>query len=109
MGCNATSLLADAGQHKTQMHSLYVHATTSLSKCDAKNSHGKLSAQEAAWAVLLMSLSRRVIKPVKCMMDSTVKASNANSGWMVQPIPAGLLLHVVAHRMLGYGGDCMNT
>lgn len=56
-----------------------------------------------------MSLSRRANKPVKCMLDSTVKASDINLGLMVQAIPAGLLLHVVAHRVLGYGADCMNT
>ena len=33
MGCNATSLLADAAQHATRhMHSLYGHAKMSLSK-----------------------------------------------------------------------------
>ena len=32
MGCNATSLLADAAQHTTQMHSFYVHAKMSPSK-----------------------------------------------------------------------------
>jgi len=56
-----------------------------------------------------MSLSRRVIKPVHCMMDNTVKASDVSFGLMVQATPAGLLLHVVAHRVLGYGADCMNT
>jgi len=49
MGCNATSLLADATQHTTQIHPHYVHAKTSPSKYDLKYSIGKLSAWEAAW------------------------------------------------------------
>ena len=43
------------------------------------------------------------------MMDSMVKAGDISSGWAVQTPPAGLLLHVMTNRVLGYGTDCMNT
>ncbi|KAA6422844.1 MAG: hypothetical protein FRX49_06835 [Trebouxia sp. A1-2] len=57
----------------------------------------KLSAREAAWATLLMTVSSRANKPVKYMMDSTVKASDVSLGW-VEGIPA--ILHLHTHSAL---------
>lgn len=61
-----------------------MHSPLCPCKTEPNMKKEKLSAREAAWATLLMTVSSRANKPVKYMMDSTVKASDVSLGWVTR-------------------------